>query len=158
MLVSESRYGKTQWARSLGEHVYIANMWDLGYGGFAVYRPAGLPYFTVLCLTNMVILFMGASPLYSAFDGVLDDFWHTGYVVFDDIGWDSIKGTAKSWFGAQRDFTVSDKYRRKRRMPGGVPCIFLINPDAYVSDCYNFITGAWGVENIDVVWLQNKLY
>ncbi|QCX35055.1 replication-associated protein [Blackfly DNA Virus 18] len=94
----------------------------------------------------------------SAFDGILDSFWHCGYVVFDDISWDSIKGTAKSWFGAQRDFTVSDKYRRKRRMPGGVPCIFLINPDAYVLDCYNFITGAWGKENIDVVWLRNKLY
>lgn len=99
-----------------------------------------------------------ATVVVSAFDGIIDSFWHCGYVVFDDILWDSIKGSAKSWFGAQRDFAVSDKYRRKRRMPGGVPCIFLINPDAYVSDCYNFIHSAWGVENIQVVELRNKLY
>jgi len=79
-------------------------------------------------------------------------------VVFDDISWDSIKGSAKSWFGAQRDFTVSDKYRRKRRMPGGVPCIFLLNPDAYVSECFNFLNGEWAQENVTVHILRNKLY
>ncbi|QDJ95253.1 replication-associated protein [Capybara virus 23_cap1_803] len=123
VLMSGSRFGKTQWARALGNHVYIANMWDLG-----------------------------------AFDGIGDEFWHNGYVVFDDISWDSIKGSAKSWFGAQSDFTVSDKYRRKRRMPGGIPCIFLLNPDAYVSDCFNFLNGDWAKENMTLVILRNKLY
>lgn len=123
LLIGPSRLGKTQWARSLGEHVYIANMWDLG-----------------------------------ALDGINSDFWHNGYIVFDDIEWDSIKSSAKSWFGAQRDFSVSDKYRRKRRIPGGIPCIFLLNPDAYINDCKDFVLGSWGRENIKVVSIENKLY
>lgn len=155
--MSDSRYGKTQWARCLGEHVYIANMWDLGYVSSKPFRYAqslswGRPRDPALSNCS------DSDGVASAFDGIGDSFWHTGYVVFDDISWDSIKASAKSWFGAQRDFTVSDKYRRKRRMPGGVPSIFLINPDAYVHDCYSFINSAWGKENIDVVILRNKLY
>lgn len=118
-----SRLGKTQWARSLGEHIYIANMWDL-----------------------------------SALDGLPGTFWTNGYIIFDDIDWDSIKSSAKSWFGAQRDFSVSDKYRRKRRIPGGIPCIFLVNPDSFVGDLLDFSLGNWGQQNITIVTLQNKLY
>lgn len=93
-----------------------------------------------------------------AFDGITDDFWHTGYVIFDDISWDSLKASAKSWFGAQQDFSVSDKYRKKRRMPGGVPCIFLINPDSYVGDCWEFFRSHWGQMNVVQIRLENKLY
>lgn len=118
-----SRLGKTQFARALGEHAYVANMWDL-----------------------------------SAFDGLSDSFWDFGYVVFDDIDWDSIKSSAKSWFGAQRDFSVSDKYRRKRRVRGGIPCIFLVNPDAFHGDLRDFVTSHWGIHNITVVNLIDKLY
>lgn len=92
-------------------------------------------------------------------DGLTDDFWSHGYIVFDDIDWDSIKSSAKSWFGAQRDFSVSDKYRRKRRIPGGIPCIFLCNPDAYYADgLYSFIKGAWAQENVVCITIDNKLY
>lgn len=118
-----SRYGKTQWARSLGRHAYIANMWDL-----------------------------------SAFDSLSDDFYRDGYVVFDDINWDTIKSSAKSWFGAQRDFSVCDKYRQKKRILGGIPCIYLCNPDAYRDDLFNFVRGDWGIHNITVVELTEKLY
>lgn len=91
-------------------------------------------------------------------DGLPTDFWNYGYIVFDDIDWDSIRASAKSWFGAQRDFSVSDKYRRKRRIAGGIPCIYLCNPDAYCGDFYNFIWSEWGRENINVVTILNKLY
>lgn len=94
----------------------------------------------------------------SALDGLPNTFWQHGYIVFDDIDWDSIKSSAKSWFGAQRDFSVSDKYRRKRRVPGGLPCIFLINPDAYNGDLYSFVNGNWGRQNIDYVQITDKLY
>lgn len=94
----------------------------------------------------------------SALDGLDSDFWNTGYIIFDDIEWDSIKSSAKSWFGAQRDFSVSDKYRRKRRIVGGLPCIFLCNPDAFNGDLRDFILGHWGRENIHVVQINNKLY
>lgn len=123
VIVGASRLGKTQWARSLGEHAYIANIWDL-----------------------------------SAFDSIADGFWHHGYVVFDDICWDSIKHSAKSWFGAQRDFSVSDKYRKKKRIKGGVPTIFLCNPDAYCDELKRFVEGDWGSANISVVHLETKLY
>lgn len=94
----------------------------------------------------------------SALDGLNSDFWNNGYIIFDDIDWDTIKSSAKSWFGAQRDFSVSDKYRRKRRIVGGLPCIFLINPDDYTGDCYDFINSDWGKHNIHVVTINNKLY
>lgn len=91
-------------------------------------------------------------------DGLPGTFWNNGYIIFDDIQWDSIKSSAKSWFGAQRDFSVSDKYRRKRRIPGGIPCIFLVNPDSFIGDLHDFALGHWGSENIQVVTIVNKLY
>jgi len=94
----------------------------------------------------------------STLDGIPSSFWHHGYIIFDDIQWDSIKSSAKSWFGAQRDFSVSDKYRRKRRIPGGIPCIFLVNPDAFVGDLLSFVNSNWGQQNIEVITLVNKLY
>lgn len=94
----------------------------------------------------------------SAFDGLPSDFWHVGYTVFDDIDWDTLKASAKSWFGAQRDFSVSDKYRRKRRVRGGLPCILLLNPDAFVGDVVDFANSDWGRKNIVVIHIHNKLY
>jgi len=93
-----------------------------------------------------------------SFDGLPSTFWHNGYVVFDDIDWDTLKSSAKSWLGAQRDFSVSDKYRRKRRIPGGIPSILLVNPEDYCGELSQFCNGPWGKENIDVVILDNKLY
>lgn len=94
----------------------------------------------------------------SAFDGLTSSFWDFGYVVFDDIEWSSISGSAKSWFGSQRDFSVSDKYRRKRRLRGGIPCIFLVNPDSYNGDLLEFVRSEWGLLNIDVVHLNTTLF
>lgn len=94
----------------------------------------------------------------SALDGLPSTFWNFGYIIFDDIQWDSIKNSAKSWFGAQRDFSVSDKYRRKRRVHGGIPCIFLVNPDDFSGDLLDFVNSNWGQQNIEVITLTNKLY
>lgn len=93
-----------------------------------------------------------------ALDGLPSHFWQYGYIVFDDIEWDSIKASSKSWFGAQRDFAVSDKYRRKRRIPGGVPTIFLCNDDQFRDDLHSFAYSDWGRKNIDIVYIHNKLY
>lgn len=123
VLVGASRLGKTQFARSLGEHAYVANQWDLG-----------------------------------SFDGLSSSFWSFGYVVFDDILWDTFKSSAKSWFGSQRDFSVSDKYKRKRRIPGGVPSIFLINPEDFNGPVSEFCNGPWGKQNIDIIFLNKTLY
>lgn len=123
MLVGPSRLGKTQWARSLGTHAYIANMWDL-----------------------------------SAFDRLPESFWQHGYVVFDDIDWTTIKTSAKSWFGAQQDFTVCDKYRQKKRIKGGIPCIYCCNHDALTDDFIQFLRGDWGRWNIKEVTISNPLF
>lgn len=117
VLVGPSRIGKTQWARCLGAHAYVATTWDL-----------------------------------AAFDS---DFT---YVVFDDVPWDNFKHYAKAFFGCQRDFSVSDKYRKKKRISGGVPCIYLVNPEDYSEDMRLFVTGNWGKENIEVIYVYNKLY
>lgn len=123
VLVGTSRLGKTQFARALGEHAYIANQWNL-----------------------------------DALDGLSSSFWSFGYVVFDDIEWDSLKSSAKSWFGSQRDFSVSDKYRRKRRVAGGVPSLLLVNPEDYCGPLSEFCNGPWGKQNIDVIFLNKALY
>lgn len=123
-LISPSRFGKTKWARSLGNHAYIANQWDL-----------------------------------SAFEGKGDDFWVNGYVVFDDVSWDSFKHSAKSFCGCQQDFSVSDKYKRKQRLVGGIPCIVLLNPDAPDFDEWRtFYLSDWGRQNIVNITLVMPLF
>jgi hypothetical protein len=94
----------------------------------------------------------------SAFDRISDDFYQHGYVVFDDIDWETIKKSSKSWFGAQQDFSVSDKYRQKKRIKGGIPCIYLCNPDAFSGDFVEFVRGDWGRFNIRTVELTSPLF
>jgi hypothetical protein len=86
------------------------------------------------------------------------DFWSHGYIVFDDINWESFKHSAKSFCGGQRDFSVTDKYRRKFRLAGGIPSIILLNPEDYGNGFQDFYNTHWGQENITVIWINNKLY
>lgn len=94
----------------------------------------------------------------SAFDGLPSFFWDVGYIVFDDLDWDSFKLSRKSWLGGQRDFSVTDKYRRKRRIPGGIPSIVLLNPEDFSEEFMGFCTSSWGLQNIDVVYLNTALF
>lgn len=82
----------------------------------------------------------------------------TSYVVFDDIPWASFSHYAKAFFGGQRDFTVSDKYRKKKRLAGGWPCIFLCNPEDFSFDMGVFLASDWGRQNVDVVRIEDKLF
>lgn len=51
------------------------------------------------------------------------------YCVFDDIRLTNINYWHwKPWFGGQHEFTVTDKYRKKRRFRWGKPVIWLCNP------------------------------
>lgn len=52
----------------------------------------------------------------------------SGYAVFDDTPLDRIIN-AKGWFGAQEEFTITDKYCPKTVVKWGRPSIFLINRD-----------------------------
>lgn len=118
ILVGDSRLGKTQLARSIGDHVYVSGMW------------------------------------------AVDDFvgWDwSGYVVFDDIPWDSLKYSYKSWMGAQRHFYVTDKYRKKCLMEGGVPLIMCCNQKEYDEYQANWDSD-WVFYNSVVVTIGEKLY
>lgn len=60
----------------------------------------------------------------------LDDYDPEGlYSVFDDFEWKFLAGK-KQWFGGQRQFTVTDKYRHKRTiLNDGRPSVFIFNKD-----------------------------
>lgn len=90
----------------------------------------------------------------SAFDSDYD------YIVFDDVKFEVIKHYAKAFFGCQKDFTVSDKYRKKKRLSGGVPLIFCCNPEDVSDDFNSFIQSSWGRENIFMITFpfNTKLY
>jgi len=52
------------------------------------------------------------------------------YAVFDDIqGGFEFFPAYKGWLGAQKEFTVTDKYRKKKTVHWGKPSIMLMNDD-----------------------------
>lgn len=66
-------------------------------------------------------------------------YWHTmidlaifdelaEYAVFDDFEW-AYMPSKKAWWGGQQQFTITDKYRKKKTIKWGKPIIYLCNPD-----------------------------
>ena len=116
LLVSPTRFGKTQWARSLGTHFYMCGLFNL------------------------------------------DDFnGDASYGVFDDFTCDSIKYSYKQRMGCQQQFTLTDKYRKKRTVQWGKPCIFLMNNPIY-TELKHTLDWDWVEQNTAIVILTNKLY
>lgn len=111
ILISPSRYGKTEWARSLGRHLYFNSMFDL-----------------------------------SRFSHDVD------YAVFDDFLWDNFVKFHKQWLGAQKEFTLTDKYRKKMTVTWGKPCIFLCNEDNVPP------SSDWMLSNCVFVRLNSPLF
>lgn len=74
------------------------------------------------------------------------------YGVFDDI-YDFKPFFYKSWFGAQQQFTATDKYKKKQQINWGNPCILLCNnlPDFGIEE-------PWWLINCKIVHINNKLY
>lgn len=64
------------------------------------------------------------------------------YAVFDDIqgGFKYFPGY-KSWLGQQAEFYCTDKYRRKKHITWGKPCIWIMNEDPYTQE-------------VDIDWLE----
>jgi len=50
------------------------------------------------------------------------------YLVADDIEF-SFFPNKKQWWGAQKEFTATDKYHRKVTINWGKPLIYICNPD-----------------------------
>jgi len=87
------------------------------------------------------------------------DVWdpEASYLVIDDIKWEFVP-QKKSLFGAQREFTLTDKYRKKRRIKWGKPCIYLFNPEDSPMSELSGDELSWYNENTVLVILVNKLY
>lgn len=87
LLVGPSRSGKTEWARSIGCHMYFNNLINL-------------------------------------------DDWNpeATYIVFDDFDWKFFPNK-KAFWGAQKTFVLTDKYRKKHTVHWGKPMIYICNED-----------------------------
>lgn len=83
------------------------------------------------------------------------DLWDSDceYAIFDDVPWDYLTNK-KGFFGAQRWLVLTDKYKKKRSVKWGKPCIYLINPE----DKPNQGFGHWYRENCFIVDVGDKLY
>lgn len=87
----------------------------------------------------------------SQMSGSIDD---VRYAVFDDMPFASFP-RPKQWFGAQKTITVTDKYKGKRTINWGKPCIFLANPEDDTSLIRDL---SWYQENVLLVRIDSKLY
>lgn len=117
VLIGPSRSGKTEWARSLGRHMYFNNLLNL-----------------------------------DDWDDTVD------YIILDDFSSDITKylPSWKCFFGGQKEFTLTDKYRGKKTVKWGKPMIWLSNEDIFKNlhlEHIEFIK-----KNCDVIVLNNKLY
>lgn len=74
------------------------------------------------------------------------------YGVFDDIcgGFEFFR-SYKAWLGAQYEFTVTDKYRKKQKVMWGKPTIWLSNDNPFSS---GHIDHEWIIENCFVVEIE----
>lgn len=117
ILIGPSRTGKTEWARSLGHHMYFNNLLNL------------------------------------------DDWDESAdYIVLDDFSPEITKflPSWKCFFGGQKQFTLTDKYRGKRTVHWGKPMIWLSNEDIFKH--LNLEQGDFIRKNCTIVCLNNKLY
>lgn len=90
----------------------------------------------------------------------LDD-WdsNASYIVFDDIPWDRFKGWWKQFFGAQKEFVLTDKYKKKQKVLWGKPCIYLCNEEANPRDLLYFDSEKqWLDENTITCKINSSLY
>lgn len=88
------------------------------------------------------------------------------FIVMDDIPFQFIPNR-KQWWGCQKDFIATDKYRAKRKVPGGQPLIFLGNGEEEFSVAKDHKSGhpvlglaevAWYNENTVTVYVLDKMF
>lgn len=117
LLIGPSRCGKTEWARSLGKHMYFNNLLNL-------------------------------------------DDWDedADYIVLDDFNPEITKflPSWKCFFGGQKQFVLTDKYRGKRTVNWGKPMIWLSNEDLFKH--LNFEQIDFIRKNCETIVLMNKMF
>ena len=77
------------------------------------------------------------------------------YAIFDDIlGGLNNFSTYKQWLGCQMEFTVTDKYKRKKRLDwGGRPTIWIANDDPRTAT----VDQEWLEGNCTIVYIGETL-
>lgn len=77
------------------------------------------------------------------------------YAVFDDLigGFEFFK-QYKCWLGAQAEFTLSDKYKRKSKFTWGKPTIMCMNENPMNLGS---VDHDWLLGNCDIVYIGDPL-
>lgn len=88
-------------------------------------------------------------------DGFRED---VKYAVFDDFGGFKFFPMWKCWLGAQKEFAMTDKYRKKMTLKWGKACIWLCNPEDDPRVDLNASQKEWFDINVKTVYLFKKLY
>lgn len=85
------------------------------------------------------------------------DLWNpqAKYIIFDDMEIDYIPAL-KAFWGAQQEFTLTDKYRKKRNIQFGKPMIFLCNED--FDPRKSKLWSLWHSNNCTFVEVENNFY
>lgn len=79
----------------------------------------------------------------------------TEYAVFDDlIGGFEFFRNYKAWLGAQEEFTLTDKYKKKMKFMWGKPCIMCMNEDPLYMQGVDY---EWLIGNCDIVYIGEDL-
>lgn len=77
------------------------------------------------------------------------------YAVFDDIIGDfEFFRNYKAWLGGQYEFTLSDKYRGKRKFTWGKPVIMCMNNDPRMC---SHVDLEWLEGNCNIVYINEPL-
>lgn len=73
------------------------------------------------------------------------------YAIFDDIPWERVP-VPKAFFGAQKEFTMTDKYCKKQTIKWGKPSIYISNekPDIVYDE--------WYKQNCKIIEIHKPLF
>lgn len=88
-------------------------------------------------------------------DGFRED---VKYAVFDDFGGFKFFPMWKCWMGAQKEFSMTDKYRKKATVKWGKASIWLCNPEDDPRVDLNQAQKAWFEANVKTVTLFSPLF
>lgn len=130
-VVGPSRIGKTEWARCLGASVHPRSLFILSD------------------------VMLGPHMYFHGLMNLADWDDAAEYIIFDDFDAKSFSSSYKAWFGAQKQFTVTDKYMKKQTVTWGKPMIWLSNDNPLDS---GFFDRTWMESNTVVVNVRDKLF
>lgn len=77
------------------------------------------------------------------------------YLIMDDIPFDFVPNK-KQWWGGQKFFIATDKYKRKTPIEWGKPFIYLCNNDDDPTLSKHW--SPWFSTNSVIVYVNNKFY